>query len=36
MIVDFTLWMMLFSFVFEMNTVADVLKSVRADDLVRR
>jgi hypothetical protein len=36
MIVDFTLWMMLFSFVFEMNTVADVLKSVTADDLARR
>lgn len=35
-IVDFTLWMMLFSFVFEMNTVADVLKSQSADDLGRR
>ena len=36
MIVDFTLWMMLFSFVFEMNTVADVFKSQSSDDLGRR
>jgi hypothetical protein len=36
MIVDFILWMMLFTFVFEMNSVADVFKSIRADDLIRR
>ena len=36
MVIDITLWMMLFSFVFEMNQVAVVLKNERKDNLTRR